>query len=145
MHRAHAYILQDAYLLQTTSLESQNILLCFTHFHMSGDQQQSLKEYSDVVTLPITAPPVPHNQAAMPREYAVCSAHGGLSFVSSTHGLWLFQTHPAPEISQDGIFAPPPAAHPAFFDPYRASYVPHYGPIPPVSIFTGEKSAHSRS
>ncbi|KAH9990693.1 hypothetical protein BJV77DRAFT_600266 [Russula vinacea] len=86
---------------------------------MSDDQHQSLNEYhSDVVTprgtLPNTAPPVPHNQAhnqaTMPREYT---------------------THPAPEISPDGIFVPPPGAHPAYFDPYRASYVPHYGPIPP--------------
>jgi hypothetical protein len=35
-----------------------------------------------------------------------------------------------------------PAAHLAY--PHRVGYAPHYGPIPPVSTFTGEKSAHFR-
>ena len=84
---------------------------------MSDEQHQSLREYSyDVIALPNAVPPVPHNQATLPRE------------------------HPAPDISQDSIFMPPvtvaPAAHLAY--PHRVGYAPHYGPIPPVSTFTGE-------
>ncbi|KAH9990694.1 hypothetical protein BJV77DRAFT_600369 [Russula vinacea] len=77
---------------------------------MSDEQQQSLREYSyEVIAFPNAVPPVPHNQATMPRE------------------------HPAPDISQDSIFMPPvtvaPAAHLAY--PHRMGYAPHYGPIPP--------------
>jgi hypothetical protein len=57
--------------------KSNHHILLFTYFQsMSDEQQQTWKEYSfDVVTLPNTVPPVPHNQATMPRECAVSSAH----------------------------------------------------------------------
>ena len=48
----------------------------------------------------------------------------------------MFQTHPAPEISHKDIFGPPSAAHPAYYDPHCMGYVPYYGPIVPVSLFT---------
>jgi hypothetical protein len=111
-------------------------LLCFTHFHMSEEQQQSLREYSfQVATLPNTVPPVPQNQATVLQDSAVSSTYQ-VSLVSSTHSRWLFQIHPAQEISQNAIFLPPPVAHPAYFEPPRAGYPQYYGPIPPVSLFT---------
>ncbi|KAH9999525.1 hypothetical protein BJV77DRAFT_977728, partial [Russula vinacea] len=101
-HGAHAYIMRATFDLDPAHL-FRNIILCLTHFHMSEEQQQSLKEHSyDVITSPDTVPPGPHNQAWMSRDYAI---------------------HPAPEIS---IFGPPPAGQPAYCEPQRVGYHAQY-------------------
>ncbi|KAH9990692.1 hypothetical protein BJV77DRAFT_963232 [Russula vinacea] len=76
---------------------------------MSDEQQQNMDEYS-YRPVTSTAPPIPHNQAAMQRDCAI---------------------HPASEMSQDNVFAPPPAAvHLAYCEPHHAGYE-YYGLIPP--------------
>ena len=102
---------------------------------MSDEQQQISREYSfQVVTLPNPILPVPHNQPTMPRDRAVSSTYQASLWRRALTASDMFQTHPAPEISQDDIIVHPPAAHPAYYDPHHVGYAPYYGP--PVSLFT---------
>jgi hypothetical protein len=62
--------------LSTLHHLSRNIILSFTHFHMSEGHQQGSNEYSyRVITFQNTVPPMSHNQATMPRDRAVSSAY----------------------------------------------------------------------
>jgi hypothetical protein len=90
---AHAYIMRATFDLDPAHL-FRNIILCFTHFHMSEEQQQSLKEHShDVIKSPDTVPPGPHNQAWMPRDYAVRSFFEYLVRVLTASGCSRFTLH----------------------------------------------------
>ena len=106
------------------------------HFHMSDEQQQIPREYSfQVVALPNSILPVPHNQPTMPRDRGVSSTYQASLWQRALTASGMSQTHPAPEISQDDIIVHPQAAHPAYYDPHHVGYAPpYYGP--PVSLFT---------
>ncbi|KAF8486381.1 hypothetical protein DFH94DRAFT_712986 [Russula ochroleuca] len=113
VHGAHAptpIYCRPFFTLDPAPRLTRNIALRTPHFRMSDEQQQNMDEYS-YHPVTNTAPSAPHNQAAMPRDCAI---------------------HPAPEMSQDDIFAPPPAAaHPAYCEQHRAGYAQYYVPIPP--------------
>ena len=105
-----------------------------THYHMSEEQQQTF-EYS--FQLPNTVPPMHQEKVTMPRDSAVSSKYQ-VSFQGRvlTIAGGCFQIHPSPDISHNCIFVPPPAAHPAYYDPHCVGYTQYYEPITPVSLFT---------